>query len=178
MAAALEPMLMTVDQYRQLPAAPGAVQELHWGQVITLTRPKAPHIKLQSRLVRLLRPKAEHLGYVESEVPFRALPEYDLRAADVAFIRRERWDSIGEGDLAGSPEIVIEVLSPSNNAAALKELAALCLTTGAEEFWAVDRNRKTVSVTRAAGGTIIYTIEDSIPLPLFNSALSVAQIFG
>jgi hypothetical protein len=49
------------------------------------------HAKLQSRLVRLLRPQAEHLGVVESEVAFRALAEYDLRGADAAFVSRQRW---------------------------------------------------------------------------------------
>lgn len=67
MAAIAEPLLMTVEQYHRIPECEDVVQELHWGQVITLTRPKARHVKLQSRLVRLLRPRAEHLGYVESE---------------------------------------------------------------------------------------------------------------
>src|ERR1022692_4136213 len=83
MAAATEPLLMTVEQYRQLPDREDVIQELHWGMVVTLSRPKMSHAKLQSRLVRLLRPKAEHLGVVESEVAFRALPEYDLRGAEV-----------------------------------------------------------------------------------------------
>ena len=62
MAAIAEPLLMTVEQYRDLPHRDDVIQELHWGQVITLTRPKMKHAKLQSRLVRLLRPRAEHLG--------------------------------------------------------------------------------------------------------------------
>src|ERR1035438_9327945 len=78
MAAATEPLLMTVEQYRQLPDREDVIQELHWGMVVTLSRPKMRHAKLQSRLVRLLRPKAEHMGVVETEVAFRALPEYDL----------------------------------------------------------------------------------------------------
>jgi Uma2 family endonuclease len=129
MAAVAEPLLMTVEQYRQLHERDDVLQELHWGQLITLTRPKARHVKLQSRLVRLLRPKAEHLGYVESELPFRALPEYDLRAADVAFVAKQRWDEVqDDDDLRGAPELVIEVLSRSNTPAKIQELAALCLS--------------------------------------------------
>ena len=75
MAAAPELLLMTVEQYRQLPPREDVIQELHWGQVVTLTRPRMKHAKLQLRLVRLLRPQAEHGGVVESEVAFRALPE-------------------------------------------------------------------------------------------------------
>ena len=160
MATAARPLLMTVEEYRQLPDRPDVIQELHWGQVVTLSRPKPPHLNLQWRLARLLRPKAERLGYVESEFPFRALPEYDLRAADVAFVTRERWDSVGEDDLAGSPELVIEVLSPSNTRAKIQAMAALCLATGTEEFWVVDGKRKTVSVTLRAGVTTVYSIGD------------------
>ncbi len=113
MAAVPEPLLMTVEQYRQLPRRDDVLQELRWGKVFDLTRPKMKHAKLQSRLVRLLRPKLEHLGFVESEVAFRALPEYDLRGADVAFVSRERWEETSDDDnLRGSPEIVIEILSP------------------------------------------------------------------
>ena len=122
MAAVAEPLLITVEQYRQLPECDDLLQELHWGQLITLTRPKARHVKLQSRLVRLLRPQAEHLGYIESELPFRALPEYDLRAADVAFVSKQRWDEVPDDqDLRGAPELVIEVLSRSNTPAKIQE---------------------------------------------------------
>ena len=125
MAAIAERLLMTVEQYRQIPEREDVIQELHWGQVITVTRPKARHVKLQSHLVRLLRPKAEHLGYIDSELPFRALPEYDLRAADVAFVSRQGWDEVeDDDDLRGAPELVREILSRSNTPAKIQELAA------------------------------------------------------
>jgi Uma2 family endonuclease len=179
MAAAAEPLLLTVEQYRQLPEREDVIQELHWGQVITLTRPRARHVKLQSRLVRLLRPRAEHLGYVESELPFRALPDYDLRAADVAFISKERWDAVDdEEDLRGAPELVIEVLSRSNTSAKMQELAALCLSTGTQEFWVLDAKRQTITVTNREGASVIYRGEDRIPLRLFGAELSIAEIFA
>jgi Uma2 family endonuclease len=178
MAAAAEPLLITVDQYRQLPRRENVIQELHWGMVVTLTRPKMKHAKLQSRLVRLLRPKAEHLGVVESEVAFRALPEYELRGADVAYIARQRWDSTDDDDnLHGSPEIVIEVLSPSNTRAEIQEKAALCLSTGSSEFWTVDPKHQTVSVTSKGGERIVYRPGDRIPLALFRDELEVSRIF-
>jgi hypothetical protein len=90
MAAPAEPVLMTVEQYRQLPDRDDAIQELHWGMVVNFVRPKMGHTKLQSRLARLLRGRAEHFGVVETEVAFRALPEYDLRGADVAFVSQHR----------------------------------------------------------------------------------------
>lgn len=178
MAAAAEPLLMTVEQYRELPEREDVIQELHWGEVVTLAPPRLKHLKTQSRLVRLLRPKAEHLGVIESEVGFRALPEYELRIADVAFVSRERWDAADEDDnLHGSPELVIEVLSPSNTKAEMREKAALFLSTGAQEFWIVDPNRKTVTVMRRQEGALIYQIGDRIPLNLFGGDLAASEIF-
>ena len=178
MAAAAEFLLMTVDEYRQLPDREDVIQELHWGMVVTLSRPKMKHAKLQLRLVDLLRPKVEHLGIVAAEVAFRALPEYDLRGADVAYVSRQRWDSTDDNDnLHGSPELAIEVLSPSNTKAEIHEKAVLCLSSGAQEFWVVDPKRETVSVTRQSGAPTVYQIGDRIPLPMFRSHLDVSEIF-
>jgi Uma2 family endonuclease len=178
MAAVAEPLLMTVERYHELPKRSDVVTELHWGQVVTLTRPKMKHAKLQSRLGRLLRPRAEHLGVVESEVAFRALPEYELRGADVAFVSQARWDATADDDnLPGSPELVIEVLSPSNTKPEMIEKATLCLATGAQEFWIVDDKKKRVTVLRQEQ-TRVYEIGQSIPLNLFGGDLGVADIFA
>ena len=178
MAAAAEPLLMTVEQYRELPRREDLIQELHWGQVVSLTRPKIRHAKLQSRLVRLLRPIAEHLGVVESEVAFRALPEYELRGADVAFVSQHRWAATDDDDnLHGSPELVIEVLSPSNTKHEMREKAALYLSTGTQEFWIVDAKRRNVTVLRKAGSQV-YEFGQSISLALFGQELNVSDIFG
>lgn len=83
MAATAQPLLMTVEQYRELPLR-GAMYELHCGQVVTLIFPKKRHTRLQSRLLDLLRAHAGDNGLVAVELPFRAIPEYHLRASDVA----------------------------------------------------------------------------------------------
>jgi len=176
--ATARPILITVDQYRELPENEDIIQELHWGQVVELTRPKMRHVKIQSRLVRLLRPKAEHLGVIESEAPFRALPEFELRAADVAFVTQQRWDAADDEDnLAGSPELVIEVLSRSNTNPQMKEKAALFLSTGCREFWVISPRKKTVTVITSQD-TVDYKIDQKIPLTLFGGFLAVSEIFA
>jgi hypothetical protein len=87
--------MMTIEEYRKLPDR----ERCHpLGMVVTLSRPKMKHAKLQLRLVDLLRPKVDQLGIVAAEVAFRALPEYDLRGADVAFVSRQRWDATDDDD--------------------------------------------------------------------------------
>ncbi len=179
MAAAAEPKLITVNEYRQLPARADLVQELHWGQVVTLTFPKKKHTKLKSRLFDLLRPHVEGKGLVAAELPFRAVPEYDLRAADVAFVSQQLWDATAEDDnLHGAPELVVEVLSPSNTKAEVREKAALSLANGAEEFWIVDPVRLNVTVMRRHGGAFVYETGDRLPLTLFGGEIEIGQIFA
>lgn len=178
MAALAEPILMTVEQFQALPEREDVLEELHWGHLVTLSRPKAWHIKLQMRLAELLRPLVLGRGYVVIEAPFRAVPEYDLRAADVAFVEKERWDRVGDGDLMGAPGIVIEIVSPSNTKSQIREYAALCLANGSEEFWLVERSAQSVTVTNKEGESRIYHRGDAIPIrTLGGRTLSVSDIF-
>lgn len=178
MTSAAELSLMTVDEYRELPDRSDVIQELHFGQLVTLTFPKKGHSELQRRLVQLLQPLAGSKGMVAAELPFRALREYDLRAADIAFVSQARWDATDEDDnLHGSPELVIEVLSPSNTKSEIRDKAALCLSTGAAEFWVVDPKRKSITVTLGSGETGVYEVGDQIPIQLFDAELKVADVF-
>ncbi|MGA2592476.1 MAG: Uma2 family endonuclease [Bryobacteraceae bacterium] len=174
------PALMTVEQFQALPPDDGPyAHELHHGEVVTMTRPKSKHFKLQTRLAYLLRPRAAHLGIVEIEVPFRAVPQFDLRVADVAFVSRERWDAVDpEANLRGAPELVIEVKSESNTWKELRERASLCLANGCQDFWIVDDKARTITAIAPDGNTVQYSEADSVPLPLFGGdGLRVADVF-
>jgi Uma2 family endonuclease len=113
--------LLTVEEYRRLNLPNnGTIHELHNGRVVEITRPKYRHIDLQHRIADLLRPVAAQFGRVMIEFPFRALPEHELRAVDVAAVSFERLAVIDpEDNLHGAPELVIEVESPSNTSAEL-----------------------------------------------------------
>jgi Uma2 family endonuclease len=110
-------------------------------------------------------------GIVETELPFRALPEYDLRVADVAYVTRERWEDAGDDDLFGARDVVIEVLSPSNSAIEINEKTALCLDNGCREFWAVDLRLRLVKVSTPDGLTRTYRSGESIPLVFADGQL-------
>jgi Uma2 family endonuclease len=135
---------MTVEEFRDLPEDSGPVyHELRHGELVPVTRPKFKHFRIQKRLEKLLEPLAQQLGVVAMELAFRPLPEHELWAADVAYVSEERWGSIDPDDnLMGAPELVIEVLSPSNTAAEIDDKEQLCLQNGAQEFWVVNSARK------------------------------------
>ena len=171
--------LMTVDEYCQLPLRDNAIEELHWGQLVVWPLPVHGHKLIQRQLAGLLESIARNEGVVDFNLPFRALPEYEVRGADVAYVPRERYEAIEDNDyLHGSPELVIEILSPSNTRAEMREKAALCLTTGAMEFWIIDPNRELVTVLRRGEMPATYTGADQIPLNIFSCHLSTADIFS
>jgi Uma2 family endonuclease len=179
-AMAALPDLITVAQFRQMAEDGEFVYELHHGEVVALTRPKARHWMIQRLLVRLLEMRLAGFGEAGMEFPYRPYPEFELRVADVAVVSNQRWAAIDPDDnLRGAPDLVIEVKSPWNTKSQLQELAALCLANGAIEFWVVDPERKTVSVVRSEGTAIVYALGSAIPLTAFGGdGLPVDEIFA
>jgi len=173
------PDLITVAQFRQLPEGGEFVYELHHGEVVAMTRPRARHAELQHRLLTLLAPKLAGFGVVRIEYPYRPVAEFELRAADVAAVSRARWEAVDLDDnLRGAPDLVIEVKSPSNTQRQLQELVALCLANGAAECWIVDPEAKSVSVIRREGAAVVYGPGKAIPLSSFGAGeLAVDEIF-
>jgi Uma2 family endonuclease len=128
------PDLITVAQYRLLPDDGVAVYELYHGEVVAVSRPKAWHWEMQEHLVDLLKPRMPRFR-VGMEFAFRAIPEFDLRAADVAAVASDRYAACDPNDnLHGAPELVIEVKSPSTRSAKCRTWRRFVWRTGASNF--------------------------------------------
>ena len=106
---------------------------------------------------------------------FQTLP----KVADVAYLSAERWKTADlEDNIRGAPDLVIEVLSPSNSASEIYDREMLCLENGGQEFWVVDPDRRQVKVSTPDGRTVTYQSGPEIPLPLFgNAKVAVNDIF-
>jgi len=169
--------LLTVEEYVQIPDPPGGRYELYHGELVNVPFPANPHIRAQWQLRRLLEPAVGESGVVVTELPYRPLPEYECWGADVAYLTKERWDHI-DRYLLGAPELVIEVLSPSNTAAEMRDKRRICLENGSLEFWIVDPGHHEVEVSTPDGRSITYQSGQQIPLFFARSTtLSVDGIF-
>jgi Uma2 family endonuclease len=173
------PDLITVQQFRLMPED-GRAYELHHGEVVTVTRPKAKHYHLQRQFVRLLESRLAGFGQAGMEFPYRPVAEFDLRVADVAVVSHLRYDQIDpEDNLRGAPELVIEIKSPSNTDRQLRELASLGLANGCVEFWIVDADDATITVIHRDGSSLRMQVPQSVPLTAFGGeTLPLAEIFG
>jgi Uma2 family endonuclease len=172
--------LMTVEQFRQLPETGPFYYELRHGELVSVVRPKLKHHLIQERLRDLLKPQAPAGSFVAYEVAFRALPEYELRVADVAWLSAERFQQADpEDNIRGAPDLVIEVLSPSNTAVEINEKEKLCLENGAREFWVVDPDLRQVKVSTQDGITTTHRPGQEIPLRVLGAGvLKVDDIFA
>ena len=174
--ASIPTRMMTVAEFDQLPESPSCSHELRHGELFQVTRPVLKHVFVQKRLMALLD-SAEGSGSALMEVGFRPLPEHELRVADVAYASGQRWsEQYPAGHFRGVPEMVIEVLSPSNTAAEMLDKEQICLENGGREFWVVDIDCRQVKVSTPDGRTVAYKSGQEIPLQ-FGGRLVVDEIF-
>ena len=178
MAVHVLPRLVSYTEFESLPDRPGVDLELHFGQVIETRQPSPRHVALQHRIQKLLEAILDSSWQVLIEAPYRVLPEYEARRSDVAVVTAERWKTaVATGSLMGSPELVVEVLSPSNNEEEMTERAGLCLGSGTVEFWVVDDRRSTITVT-SRDGSRVFEAGEFIPLRIADVKLAASDVLA
>ena len=181
MSAAQNTHWVTIEEFDRIAAGDDERElELFEGEVLEVTFPIWKHAAIQERLVDLLRPLAANKGIVRSEVAYqiaRVLRPVKRRA-DVAYVSADRSRAAHEsGILDGAPDLVIEVLSPSNSAGRMYRLEWLCMNNGCEEFWTVDLETQSIRVV-GRSATNVYQCGDSIPLTIFEAdSLPVGRVF-
>jgi Uma2 family endonuclease len=179
MAAQPCPQLVSYEEFVGLAEKSDVDLELHFGQVVEMGRANSRHVAIQHRIMELLKAALDPAWDVFVEMPYRALSQYEARSADVGVTSQSRWlEALKNDNLAGSPEIVVEVFSPkSNTAAEMAEKAALCLGTGTLQFWVIDERFSIVTVTTASG-TNLFTRGQRIPLGLVDTSIPINDIFA
>jgi Uma2 family endonuclease len=111
----------------------GRVETDRYGHVIMSPPPATQHGRLQARIAILLDRCLER-GEVLTECPISTAD--GVRAADVAWASADRIREFGNQTcFPTSPEICVEVLSPGNTEAEIREKMALYFDAGALEVW-------------------------------------------
>lgn len=136
---------------RELARVEGRIETDRHGHVIMYPPAAFSHGCYQAAIGHLLRTLLPH-GRTATECPISTAD--GVKAADVAWISHGRLAEIGEGVcLPAAPEICVEVLSPDNTRAEMREKKSLYLDAGASEVWFCDRNgRMTFHCTAVSAG--------------------------
>ena len=87
-----------------------------------------------------------------------------VRAPDVAFISQERLDKVGEveGYWPGSPDLAVEVISPSDTYAEVEEKVLEWLEAGARMVVVVNPRKRAVTVYRLLTDITVLTENDTL----------------
>ena len=172
---------MTAEELWRL--APQERGELVNGRFIEMPPTGRPHGTVETNVAAELRAfvKPRNLGKVMSgEVGIITRRDPDtVRGADVAYISHERLAKAkAKGYLDVPPELVVEVVSPSDRWTDVNEKVDEYLACGVDEVWIVDpRTRRVTCYGSAAVRT--YQPEDTLTAPdvLPGLSLVVATLF-
>ena len=87
-----------------------------------------------------------------------------VRAPDVAFVRKERVESIGYtfGYFPGAPDLAVEVISPSDRYTEVDEKVAEWLAAGTSMVVVVNPRNRAVRVHRSPTDSVLLTEEDTL----------------
>src|SRR3989454_7888678 len=115
----------------------GRIETDRHGHIIMSPPPAPNHGSFQLEIGHLLRNLMPQ-GRVLTECPISTAD--GVKAADVAWASPERMRELGElVCFPDSPEICVEVLSPSNTDVEIREKMALYFDAGAREVWLCTR---------------------------------------
>ncbi len=172
----------TVDDYMHLPE--GVRAELIEGELFMTPSPKEPHQNASGNLFAALRDfvRARRLGKVYA-APFDVhLPSGDIVQPDVVFVSSARADIVRDW-VRGTPDLLIEVLSPEGAERDRIIKRGLYARNGVTEYWIVDAQGRSVEVLTLSGDRYsphgYFEAGDKVVSPLLPGLeLSVADIFA
>lgn len=119
----------------QLQDLPYKIELNEWGQIV-MSPTRIAHGAYQARIAILLASIVDG-GHVITEAAIWT-PK-GTKVADVAWCSPARWPEIKEAlEARVAPEICVEVLSPANVPAEMKQKRRLYFEAGAEEVWLCD----------------------------------------
>lgn len=145
---------LTLGDFAGLPEEEGWHLELSAGRLVREPAPGARHGNLAVRFAGLLHRvgEAEGLGVTFVHTGFALSRDPDtVRVPDVAFVSRERApeEDPGDGFWELAPDLVVEIVSPSNSASDIQTKAVEYLEAGIRLLWIVDPATRTVTAYRS-----------------------------
>lgn len=159
----------------------GMRDELIRGEIIMMPNPKPLHVGICSNLHWLLRAALKNSEYAAHQGTNLILEEdQSMPAPDVFVIDKARWKKALETDAypEGSPQLAIEVASPSNRPGPFRRKIHLYLDNDTDAVWVIYPKRQAI-IVHDSEGEQEYRVGEDIPLPrtLPDAKISVREIF-
>jgi Uma2 family endonuclease len=169
-ASVTTPALLTAEQFAERPD-PGYPEELVKGRIVAMPMPKPRHGEICSKADRIFGVHAEEhdLGRVlcnDAGVITERGPD-TVRGADVSFYSFARVPKgpLPDRYLDTPPDLVVEVLSPSDRWPKVLAKVAEYLDAGTAVVMVLDDQRRLAHLYRADGATSVLSAEEELSIP-------------
>jgi Uma2 family endonuclease len=181
MVATAPPQTLRPLTYDDLAGMPkdGKRYEIINGELFELTGPTPKHQMSAVRQVTRLDGfvTAGQLGQVYCAPLDVYFSPYDVVQPDIVYVSRERRRIIRDQRIEGAPDLLMEILSPSNRLRDIITKAALYATMGVPEYWLVDPEQDSIQVQMLQNGIYVPVKSEhgevrSLVLPGFRVRLN------
>ncbi|MCL2208686.1 MAG: Uma2 family endonuclease [Treponema sp.] len=176
----------TYTDYKRWELAEGERFEVIYGEAYAMSAPNSQHQEILGSIFN------QFYNYLRGK-PCRVYPApFDVR---LFYREDERDDTVVQPDITvicdekkrgfegcrGAPDLVIEVLSPSNTAIEMQRKLRLYQDAGVREYWIVDPENKGLTAYRFQEGailTFLYKKDADVPVGIFTDLyISLEQVF-
>ena len=158
---------MTAEELLRMPDD-GFRYELIEGELIKMTPAGHEHGGIAANLSTPLdqHVRANKLGKVYiADAGFKLASDPDsVRAADVAFVSRDRVEAVGRGKgfWPGAPDLAVEVISPNDLYTDVEQKVFHWLTAGTRMVIVVNPRRRSATVYRSVDEVEVLSEDDTI----------------
>jgi Uma2 family endonuclease len=172
MVTIVDPRL-TYEDLRAMPDD-GRRYELIDGEVFIAPAPRPKHQRTVGRVYRALADFVEErgLGEVLLAPTDVVLGERTAVQPDLLFIRQDRASLVTELNVQGAPDLVIEVLSPSNEDFDRETKLQVYARAGVRELWYLDPESRTADILELGGGRYLLVAKLSDTETITSNVLS------
>lgn len=175
-------VMLTYEDYCRMPS--GNRYELVEGDIRMTPSPSVFHQRISRRIEKVLLEWVERheLGEVLHAPIDVVLSEHNVVQPDILYVARERLGIIKEANIQGAPDLVVEILSPSDAEWDRVTKRRVYARFGVREFWIVDPEGRNIEVCVFRDCELktfqVYPPGTRLSSPLLNDfTLDVAEVF-
>jgi Uma2 family endonuclease len=176
--------LLTAAELEQMPDVDSVRTELDEGELITMPPASFEHGGYEAEIIVILHDyvKRHKLGNVYGSSAGYRLTDDTVREPDVSFVRSARLTSLkskNKGFANGSPDLAVEIISPSDSIRQLMRKVKQYFAAGTHTVWIVYPDEQEVQVLEATGTDRWLKGDDPIEAPelLPGFSVPISQFF-
>ena len=138
---------LTWEDIKDLPESSGRTEILN-GELILAPTPARHHQEIASNITAEVLPfvRERDLGKFYGSPVHCILEKHVNVEPDLCFVSKDRFDTFDGGVIRGAPDLVIEILSPSNRSHDTLVKFRHYERFGVREYWLVDPRERVVAV--------------------------------